>query len=152
MSQINNPKKAFNFGIYAPGLNPYTVQTANIPDFEVETVEHGDTNYRVKTAGMMVFGNITLEKLRPLNLGDNWVWNWIRDVQNVETGGGQIAEIYKRNIDIVQYSYDNVTVTDRWNCWGVFPVRINNMSLSRTQSENSMETIELSVDRVVKTT
>lgn len=150
MAQIANPKKAFNFGIIAAGLNSYAVQQANIPDVEIDQVEHGDTNYKVKTAGLVTYGNVTLTKLRPIGIGDNWVWPWIQSIQNVYTGSGQLPSIYKRDIDIVQYSYDNVTVTDRWELEGAWPQKVNNMNLDRATSENSMESIELSVDRMQK--
>lgn len=147
MAQIRNPKKAFNFGIIAAGLNPYLAQDVNIPDYEIDSVEHGDTNYNVKTAGKMNFGNVTITKLRAMGVADNWVWQWIQTIQNVYTGVGLLASQYKRDIDIVQYGYDNITVTDRWEIEGAWPVRVNNMNLSRVNSENSMETVELSVDR-----
>lgn len=147
MAQIANPKKAFNFGIIAAGLNPYSAQEVNVPDYELDVVEHGDTNHKIKTAGMMNFGNVTITKLRPMGQADNWIWTWIQLIQNVYTGGGALASVYKRDLDIVQYGYDNLTVTDRWEIEGAWPVRINNMALSRTTSENSMETVELSVDR-----
>lgn len=150
MAQIANPKKAFNFGIIAAGLNPYAAQDVNIPDYEIDVVTHGDTNHDIKTAGKMNFGNVTITKLRPMGLGDNWVWSWIQTIQNVYTGGGLLASQYKRDIDIVQYGYDNLTVTDRWEIDGAWPVRVNNMNLSRVSSENSMETVELSVDRSQK--
>lgn len=150
MAKINNPKKQFNFGIIAPGLNPYAVQTANIPDYEIEQVEHGDTNYTVKTPGRISFGNITLEKLRPLDFADNWIWDWVEMTQNAYNGVGGVPALIKRNITIVQYATDGITVTDQWLVEGAWPTRINNMALSRVTSENSMETIELSVDRVRK--
>lgn len=150
MAKINNPKKQFNFGIFAPGLNSYAVQTANIPDFEIEQVEHGDTNYTVKTPGRISFGNITLEKLRPIDFSDNWIWNWVLQVANAATGINGLPGQVKKNITIVQYSTDGITVTDQWEVEGAWPTRVNNMSLSRVTSDNSMETIELSVDRVIK--
>lgn len=153
MAQIEDPKKAFQFGYLAPGLNPYAVQQADIPDFDVEITEHGDLNYDVKTGGKMKFGDITLNNLRPVSagIGSNWVWDWIQSIVNVADGsiGNPIA--YKQSHDIVQYDYDNITVTDRWRCFGVFPKKINGQKLDRTKSENSMENITLSVDRVIKT-
>lgn len=150
MAQIANPKKAFNFGLIVAGLNPYAVQQVNIPDVEIDVVEHGDTNHNIKTAGKVSYGNITLTKLRPMGIADNWVWTWIQSIQNVDTGGGLLPSQYKRDLDIVQYGYDNRTVTDRWEIDGAWPVRVNNMNLDRATSENSMESVELSVDKSVK--
>lgn len=146
MAQIENPKKAFNFNVIAAGLNPYEVQEVNIPDVEFDEVEHGDVASIVKTAGLARYGNVTLTKLRPIGTGSNWVWQWIQSIRNVRTGGGLLPSQYKRNLDIVQLAYDARTVTDRWEIRGAWPVRVNNMNLSRTTSENSMETVELAVD------
>lgn len=150
MAQIENPQKSYMFSILAAGLNPYAVQEANIPDFEFDSVEHGDVDYDAKTAGRRKYGNIKLVKLVPLGIGDNWIWNWIQLIRN-RNGGGAVPSIYKRNIDIVQYHYDLVTITDMWavkKCW---PVKVNGRELSRTKSENTMDDIELSVDTYEKT-
>ena len=150
MAQIEDPKKGFQFGIIAAGLNPYAVQEANVPDIELEQVEHGDLAHDIKTAGRAKYGNIELSKLRPLGIGDNWIWRWILDIRNTLTGGGQLASRYKRNLDIVQYAYDNRTITDLWECEGAWPCKVNGIELSRTKSDNVMEKIELSVDRYSK--
>lgn len=151
MAQIEDPKKVFQFGYIAPGLNPYQVQQADIPDFDIEIAEHADTNFDVKTAGRMKFGNVVLNNLRPVSGGSNWVWTWIQSIVDVIGGGIGNPLNYKQTHDIVQYSYDDVTVTDRWRCFGIFPIKINGQKLDRTKSENSMDNITLSVDRVVKT-
>ena len=150
MAQIENPKKSFQFGIIAAGLNPYSVQEADIPDFEIEQVEHGDLDHDIKTAGRIKFSNFKLTKLRPIGTGDNWIWTWITNIRNSFTGGGQLASQYKRTIDIVQYAYDNITITDDWKMIGTWPTKVNGISLSRTKSENTMEEIEFSVDQVRK--
>lgn len=150
MAKINNPKKQFNFAVYAPGLNNYAVQTANIPGYEIDATEHGDTNYKVKTPGMINFENITLEKLRPMDVADNWVHDWVNETADAFTGANGLPGSIKRNITIVQLASDNITVTDQWEVEGAWPVRVNGMNLSRVSSDNSMETVELSVDRVRK--
>jgi len=150
MAQIEDPKKAFQFGYLAPGLNPYMVQKADIPDYDIEISEHGDTNYDVKTAGRIKFGNITLENLRAQSQDDNWVWRWIQSIVDPISGSIGNPLDYKRSHDIVQYDYDGLTVTDRWRLLGVFPIKINGQKLDRTKSENAMDSITLSVDRVVK--
>lgn len=151
MAQVTDPKKAFQFNIFAAGLNPYAAQDVNIPDFDIEVVEHGDTDHDVKTAGRIKYGNVTVTKLRPIGIGDSWVWAWIERIRNSTTGGGQLARQYKQNISIVQLSYDNITITDEWKCEGAWPTRVNGLALSRTKSENSMETVELAIDRARKT-
>lgn len=151
MAQVTDPKKSFQFNIFAAGLNPYAAQNVDIPDYDIDVVEHGDTDHDIKTAGRIKYGNVKIEKLRPIGTSDSWVWDWIQSIRNVTTGGGLLASQYKRNISIVQLSYDNITITDEWRCKGAWPSKVNGLSLSRTKSENSMETVELSVDQVVKT-
>jgi phage tail-like protein len=151
MAQVTDPKKAFQFNIFAAGLNPYAAQSVDIPDFDIDIIEHGDTDHDVKTAGRIKYGNVKIEKLRPIGLADGWVWDWIQSIRNVDTGGGQLAREYKRNISIVQLSYDNITITDEWVCEGAWPSKLNGLNLSRVKSENSMETVELSIDRCRKT-
>lgn len=151
MAQIEDPSKVFQFNYLAPGLNPYMVQEADIPDFDIQIEEHGDVNYDVKTGGRIKFGDITLKNLRPVSGGSNWIWGWVQDVVNVEDGSIGNPLDYKRNHDIVQYDYDNLTVIDRWRCLGIFPKKINGLKLSRTKSDNAMDDITLSVDRVIKT-
>jgi phage tail-like protein len=151
MAEIDDPKKSFNFGIIAAGLNPYTVQECNLPDFDLDIVEHGQDNHMIKTAGMIKFGDVTVNKLRPVTLEDNWIWDWIQGIQDAIFGGGQLPQDYKRDFDIVQYSYDNITITDRWEISGSFPKKINGLKLGRMKSENSLEEILLSVDTCYKT-
>lgn len=150
MAIISDPKKVFNFNIFAPGLNPYAAQKVTVGEMELDVVEHGETNHLIHTAGLIKFGKITVEKLMPVNQADNWIWTWIQFIQNVRTGGGQLASQYKRNFDVVHYSYDNATVTDRWEIRGAFPNKVNGLELNRTTSENSMEVIEFTTDEIFK--
>lgn len=151
MAEIDDPKKVFNFGVIAPGLNPYAVQECDLPDFDLDVVEHGQSNHMIGTAGLIKFGDVTLNKLRPISKADNWIWDWIQSIQDVDSGGGDLPQNYKRNIDIVQYSYDNITITDRWELKGCFPKKINGIKLSRVKSENAMEDVTLHVDTCRKT-
>lgn len=150
MAEIEDPSKVFQFGYLAPGLNPYMVQNADIPDFDVEVSEHGDTNFDVKTGGKMKFGDVTLENLRPVSGGSNWIWDWIQSIVDVQSGAIGNPLTYKRSHDIVQYGYDGLSVMDRWRCLGIFPKKINGLKLSRAKSDNAMDNIILSVDRVIK--
>lgn len=148
MAQIANPRKQFQFSIQTPGLNPFLAQEVTSPDFEIEVVEHGDTNFKVKTGGIHTFGNITIGKISTALGSDNWVWDWIREVQDVMLGGGLIPQLYKRTVEIQFLSNDGVTIIDTLKCYGCWPCKINGIELKRLQSDNVMETIELCVDQV----
>ena len=142
--EIENPGKSFQFAVLAAGLLNYAVQDVTGLETEFDQVEHGGARSDIKTAGKQKFPNIKLEKLRPIGVGDNWIWDWL---EQVKLG---LPQGYKRNIDIVQYANDGITITDLWEVTGVWPVKLNGIELSRTKSENSMESIELSVDEWVK--
>jgi phage tail-like protein len=150
MANIANPRKQFQFSITAPGLNPFLAQKVTIPGFDIDVVEHGDTNFKVKTGGIHNFGKITIEKISTALGPDNWLANWMSEVQNVILGGGLLPSIYKRTITIEQFSNDGLTIINRWICYGCWPSKRDGISLDRTSSENTMESIELETDQVVQ--
>ena len=57
--KVANPRKQFQFGIILPGLDPFLCQKVKSPDLEFEVAEHGDTNFLVKTAGILKVGMVT---------------------------------------------------------------------------------------------
>lgn len=149
MAVIENPRKQFNFSILCAGLNPFLAQNVNTPDYSLEVATHGDANYKVKTAGLPDIGTLMIEKISPATAPDNWVWIWIRDIQNTFTGGGQLPSNYKRTIEIQQYSNDGVTILNRWMLYGCWPSKINGVEFKRLGSENTLENLELQVDRIL---
>lgn len=150
MAIIENPRKQFNFSIFAPGLNPFLAQKVTIPDIETDVVTHGDTNYLVKTGGIQKVGNLVIEKIAQATGPDSWVWAWIFQVQDTFIGGGLLPIIYKKTIEIQHFSVDGITVIDRWVCYGCYPSKVNGIELSRVDSNNTMENCEFQVDRVRK--
>lgn len=146
MAQIENPRKQFNFSISIPGLNPFLAQKVTLPDVEVEQVSHGDTNYDVKTGGRLKVGNLSIEKISSATQPDSWFFQWMKAVQNAQLGGGALPIAYKRTIEIVQYSTDGVTVLNRYVYTGVWPAKKNGIELNRMGSENTLESVEFSVD------
>ena len=147
MAMIENPRKEFNFSIFTPGLNPFLAQKVTLPDWEVDEVAHGDTNYDVKTGGRAKFGSLTIEKISVATAPDNWIWLWIRQIQDVFLGGGQLPSTYKRTIEIHEYSTDGITILNRHVLYGVWPKKINGKELNRMGSDNTLEKIEFAVDR-----
>lgn len=147
MANIANPRKQFNFSISTPGLNPFLAQKVTLPDFEIDVVEHGDTNYDVKTGGRAKFGQLMIEKIATATGPDNWVWEWMQEIQDVFVGGGFLPSIYKRTIEIFQYSTDGVAVINRWRLLGCWPNKINGVELDRLGSDNTMESLEFCVDQ-----
>jgi hypothetical protein len=149
MAKINNPRKQFQFTIILPGLNPFLAQDVKIPDVELDIVEHGDTNFDVKTAGRKKTGMLSIIKISASETTDRFFWDWIKSIQNTRSGGGLLPFAYKRVCIVEQYSADGITVVQRWQWTGVWPQKINGIEFSRRGSENTIESIDLCVDEDV---
>lgn len=149
MAKVANPRKVFNFRVEIDGIDQFEIQEINIPEAELEVTEHGDTNHNIGTAGRIKFGDITLKKLRPLPTADKWAWDWVRRIQDVETGGGQLPSQYKKIIAIKELSADNATTVSTWICKGVFPKKVSMENHSRTSSDNMIQTVVLWADKVI---
>jgi hypothetical protein len=147
MAYVPNPRKVFQFSIILEGLDPFLCQEVEMPDIEVEAVEHGDTNHDIKTAGRVKVGMIKLKKLLVADAPDNLFFNWMKDCQNVFTGGGLTPYLYKRNAWIDEYATDGTSLINSNFYEGVWPTKRSAISLSRTASENTIEELELCVDR-----
>lgn len=149
MAKVSNPRKIFQFQIFMAGLNPFLAQEVKIPDIEIDQVNHGDTNYDVKTAGRVSVGNMTINKLCPSTPFDRGALEDMREIQNTFLGGGTIPDVYKKVVTVAQYANDGVTILMSWVYEGVWPTKLNGVEFSRTKSENTIESIEFSVDRVI---
>lgn len=148
MAQIANPRKQFNFTITIAGLNPFLAQEVTIPEQSFDITEHGDTNFLVKTGGIKKFGKIIISKISRATGPDNWLNNWMTEVQDTAFGGGLLPSVYKRNVVIEQFSNDGVTVINRWSCFGCWPSKRDGVDLKRTGSDNTLEKFELEVDEI----
>lgn len=148
MANIANPRKQFNFSIFAAGLNPFLAQKVTIPEQSIDVTEHGDTNYDVKTGGRKKIGVITIEQIMTATGPDNWVESWMNQVQNEFLGGGFLPIIYKRNLTIDEFSNDGVTLINSTPCFGCWPSKRNGIELSRRGSDNTLKSIELQVDQI----
>ena len=152
MAKFANPRKSFNFSItITPDpINPFMFQKVTLPDAEIEQVAHGDTNHDIKTAGRVSYGNINAEKLQPSNQGDAYMWSWFDACQSSIIGGGSPPEIYKKVITIEEFAEDGVTILNTWIATGVWPARLPGAEKNRLSSDNTIENIEFSVDKLEK--
>lgn len=151
MANVANPHKQFQFSIKMFGLNPFLAQKVTLPEREFDIIEHGDINHIVKTAGLPRYGILTVEKISSASLNDNWIWDWIFQIQDENWGSGDIPENYKTRVDIQKYATNGIRVVGNWSYIGVWPSKVNNIELSRVSSENTIESIEFQVDRLIKT-
>lgn len=150
MAIIANPKKHFNFSVFTPGLQPMLVQKLSLPDMGFDTDEHGDLNFKVKTAGLINVGVLKIEKISPIIVGDNWIWDWLRLIQDPILGGGALPSLYKRQLIIQQLAPGGVAVLDSWTALEAYPSKINGVDFSRVDSGNTMHSVEFQVDRIIK--
>ena len=148
MANVANPRKQFNFDISSPGVNSFLCQKVTIPDFEIDVVAHGDTNYDVKTGGRHKYGALMIEKIASATVSDIYIWVWMQEIQDVILGGGILPFLYKRTIEVTQFSTDGILVLNSWVMKGCWPSKINGLEYNRLGSENTLESIEIQVDTV----
>ncbi len=147
-AHVPNARKGFNFKIEINGLDAFECQKVTLPEVEIEGVEHGDTNYKVKTAGQVKVGDIKIEKLKRLPGSDTWAWNWLKQAQNMTTGAGGLASDYKRTVIIKEMTPSGLGTLNKWVCDGCFVKKVSQSDFSRMDSENIIQTVELSVDTI----
>lgn len=152
MAQVSNPRKSFNFTIQiSPSpINPFLAQKVEIPEVTLAQTTHGDTNHDIKTAGRIETGNIRIDKISTTSGADNYMWDWLYSCQDPIIGGGLMPTQYKRIVTISELAEDGTSILNTYVCIGCFPTKINGQTLDRTSSDNTMESIELSVDKVEK--
>lgn len=153
MAQIQNPRKQFNFGVSISNqsglvLNQFLVQQLTLPEVSIDVVEHGDANYMVKTGGIKRYTNLEMEKISFADGFDYWVWDWVRRIQDEFSGGGDLPSFYKRNCSVAQFDPSGRRIIHEWSFEGIWPNTISPINFSRTESENTMESISFSVDRM----
>lgn len=148
---VADAKKIFRFRIEIEGMDEFYIQEAKKPEVEIEKVEHGATNYNIKTAGGVKVGEATLKKIKAANSNDDWSWDWLTKAQDMTTGSGGNSLDYKKEVVFRELAPDGVTVTDSWLWSGVWVCKVSEGDYKRgSQNENVIEEVTLCVDRVQK--
>lgn len=147
MAKVDNPRKQFQFNIIIPGLNPFLCQDVKTPDAEFDSVEHGDTGFLVKTAGLKKISKLTISKISSAVFIDDFFKQWHRQIFQSDLGGGDIPSNYKRTIMVEEYSNDGVTVINREVYRGCWPQKINGKDFNRKGSDNTVESVDFEVDQ-----
>lgn len=152
MAQVSNPRKQFNFSIQiAPQpINPFLCQKVTVAEVSLDVTSHGDTNHDINTAGRVKVGKVTIEKIMTTSGADNYFFDWLYSAQDPIIGGGLIPDDYKRILTITELAEDGTSALNTWVCIGAFPSKINDMELSRVSSDNTIEKIELTIDKIEK--
>lgn len=152
MAKVSNPRKKFLWQVtfIKHPLNPYLFQRATLPEVTVDQTAHGDINHDIKTGGRVQVGNFTLEKLETTSGSDVWVWNWLMSVQDILIGGGLTPKEYKESVKVDELAEDGTSILNSWILTGIWPTRVNGQELDRMSSDNTLESIEFSVDGIEK--
>lgn len=152
MAKIANPRKEFNFSIQVVGapINPFLVQDVTLSDVSITQAKHADTNHDIKTAGRVEVGETELEKIMTTAGADNYFMSWLFSCQDVILGGGNVPASYKRSVLVQELAEDGTSVINTWVLMGCWPTKINGQKLTRKGSDNSVEKVSLSVDRLEK--
>ena len=147
---LGNALKVFGFVLEIDGVDQILIQDVKFPDVEIGKVEHGATNYNVKTAGGVTVGDAELQKIKAAPEGDSWAWEWATSAQDAFAGGG-LTEDFKRDVIFKEMAPDGVTTINSWLWEGCWVMKISTSNYKRgAQDENVLETLTLSVDRVQK--
>lgn len=147
-AKVKNPRKKFNWQLNFTKhpISPYLFQKVTIPGITVEQVAHGDLNHDIKTAGRVSFSNLVADKLETTSGSDTWLTDWIASCQDAILGGGLTPGMYKETVIISELAEDGSSVLNSWVCEGVWPCKINDQELDRMSSDNTIESMEFSVD------
>lgn len=145
-----NPRKKFPWSLELEGLEPVLVQKCKIPTITVEVAEHGASNIKVKTGGMVTIGDIEINKLMFQDSNESWAYDWLKEVSNPENGTVGVPAEYKRNGYIIHYDTDGTSVLEKWQIQGCFPKEVEFDELDKTSSDNMMEKVVLSCDSLVR--
>lgn len=141
-------QKVFNFAIEIEGIDQFLIQDVKEPEVEIGAVEHGATNYNVKTAGGIAVSDAELQKIIPAATGDKWAWDWMSTAQNALTGTGGLPIQYKKDIVFKVLSPQGNTI-EAYLWEGAWVRKSAKSNRKRgNQSENVIETVTISVDRV----
>lgn len=140
--------KLFNFVIEIDGVDVALIQEVKKPEVEVQAALHGAANYDIKTAGGVVVSDAELKKIKPATNSDNFGWSWL-----TTAAAGALPEQYKRNV-VFREMAPNGTTLNAWLWEGVWCRKLvdDNNFKRGTTTDNVVETITLSVDKVTKLT
>ncbi len=146
MANVGNPRKVFMFQVEIDGLNQFECQKFTPPEASVEKVEHGDTNYSVKTPGRFSIDDIVLEKLRAMPNSDMWAWDWLMSAQNPTTGGGQLPSNIKKTIVVRELDSTGLVVINTLQYDGCWVTKVGKSVYDRMSGDNVIETVTISLD------
>lgn len=146
-----NPRKVYRFAVEVDGLDTAYAQKVKLPKFEVASAKHGDGPFTINTASRINFGQLEMETLKPSESAAVWWKDWLALIVNLQSGAMSTPELYKKNISIVEYSADGITIVERHELWGVYPADIDLADLDKLGEGNAIDKLKFNVDRYIPT-
>jgi len=139
-------RKTFNFALEIDGVDQILFQDVKKPDYEIGAVLHGVGDGKdSKEAGGVTIADAELQKIKASETGDSWAWDWI------QTAITSAPSSYKKDVVFKEYADDKTTVLNRFLWVGCWVRKISESNWKRgNKSENTIETVTLSVDDVIK--
>jgi len=146
IGKIINPRKLYRFAVEVDGLDTAYAQKVKLPKIEVKSAKHGQGPFVVQTASKVEFGQLELETLKPADSSAVWWKDWLALVVNLGTGAMGTPDVYKKTLSIVEYAPDGVTIVDRWEYTGCYPMDIDPAELDKLGEGNAIDKIKICVD------
>lgn len=134
----------FNFIIEIDGIRRAAFNSCSELSVEVGKVElrEGGRSIPHKKPGLQNFTDVTLGRgATP----DRDLYEWMEQVAKMTTGVGEIADSYKRELDIVQVDR-NGAERRRWTLTKAFPLKFVAGEWDATSEEAVMEQVVLTYD------
>ena len=144
-----NPRKVYRFAIEVNGLETAFCQKIKIPKIDVKTAKHGEGPFEIHTASKVTFGDVEIETLKPADSSAVWWKDWFALVVNLESGAMGNPAVYKKTFFVVEFAPDGVTIVDRTEIRGAFPVEIDLSDLDKLGEGNAIDKLKFRVDRII---
>lgn len=118
----------------------WQAQTVQLPELSNTVSEYGGVDgSTIKVAAREAIGDMTFEKLVPINKSDFFAFEWHKLCQS------GLPEAYKKVIRVKRLGTAG-TVVQTHTLLGCFPTTVARGSLDRMSDDNFIETMTLSVD------
>jgi len=145
------PRLSFMYRVEIDGLDSALVQSVQIPNRVLETVEHasgGDIYNRGYAAGARV-EDLVLEKIKPADEDDTWGYDWLRTAANMAENTLGLASQYKKQVSV--YHLDvNGDILQEWHFEGCFVKQVAlNQNNALNKTDKVVETVTIHVDRQI---
>lgn len=147
MARVPNPRKVHNFFLVVNGVDQFEIQEMTFPEISVDVVEHGDTNFIVKTPGLFKIGTIQFKKLKRIETTDSLMIEKLLFAQNPTLGGGALPSTLAENIIIEERDTTNQITVGRILWEGCWISNVGQSAFSRTASENIIQDVTVQVEK-----